>query len=259
MGARVGSVISGLKSLGARVLRSWGVVAVPEWRLGRLPLEEHLSKLFATYAMDCVIDVGANTGQFRDLLRDGVGYRGPILSFEPVSAYFAALQKRAASDPAWRLWPWALGSRSEIKAITLLSSPGLPSLLTPDLDAMSKLLPRSGTTVTGTEEVTVRRLDEVFAQVTAGLSFSHVFLKLDTQGYDMEVIAGAGSALAAVTALQTELSIVPLYRGMSDYRDALQLLNERGFAISGMFPVTHDRALRLLEMDCVMVRHPDAR
>jgi FkbM family methyltransferase len=236
-------------------LRARGWIVLPEWRIGRFPHEEHLAHLSSAYDIDCVLDVGANAGQFRDLLRDYVNYRGPIVSFEPVSSYASALKKRAASDPAWRIYPWALGSRSETQTITLYSSPGLPSLLPPNLDAMHNLLPRPDTAVTGTEEVTVRRLDEVFAEVTAGLSFRNVFLKLDTQGYDLEVIHGAGAILGAVSALQTELSVQPIYQAMPDYRDALQTLTGLGYAISGIFPVMHDHALRMVEMDCVMVRN----
>jgi FkbM family methyltransferase len=244
-----------LKRAFVRMLRSRGWIAVPEWRMSRLPLEEHLKQLFADYQVDCVLDVGANAGQFRDLLRDGIGYEGPVLSFEPVRGYVEELRKRAASDPAWRIFPWALGSEAATKTITLLSSPGLPSLLAPDLAAMHNLLPRADTTITGTEDVTVRRLDEIFSEATAGLSARRVYLKIDTQGYDMEVIKGAGSILNVVSALQTELSVLPLYRMSVDYQAALSMLSDRGFAISGMFPVTHDRALRIIEMDCVMVRN----
>jgi FkbM family methyltransferase len=244
-----------MKKMLSGALRTQGWVAFPEWRLARWPAEQHLSRVFAAYDIDCVLDVGANTGQFRDLLRNEVGYRGPIQSFEPVSAHVSTLRARAASDPSWRIWPWALGRESQKKSINLYSSPGLSSLLPPDLDAMHKLLPRPDTTLTGTEEVTVRRLDEVFAEVTAGLTFNNVFLKLDTQGYDLDVIEGAGSVLEKVAALQTELSVLPIYQTIPDYRVALQTLTERGYAISGIFPVTHDPALRIIEMDCVMVRN----
>ncbi len=136
-----------------------------------------------------------------------------------------------------------------------MSSPGLPSLLPPDLDAMHKLLPLPDTTTTGTERVTVRRLDEIFAEVTAGLSFRNSFLKLDTQGYDLNVLEGAAKVLGSVVALQTELSVLPLYESMPDYRTALDTLTGLGYAISGVFPVTHDPVLRVVEMDCVMVRN----
>lgn len=243
-------------------LRTQGWVAFPEWRLTGWPAEQHLRKVFDAYDIDCVLDVGANTGQFHDLLRDRVKYDGPIHSFEPVSANVSTLRARAASDPAWRIWPWALGRASHTDTITVYSSPGLSSLLPADLEAMHKLLPRSDTVATGTEQVIVRRLDEVFAEVTAEWGVRNVFLKLDTQGYDLDVIEGARATLASVAALQTELSVLPIYERIPDYRVALKRLNELGYAISGIFPVTHDHALRIIEMDCVMVRdlslQPDA-
>ena len=247
-----------MKKMLSSALRTRGWVAFPEWRLPRWPAEQHLKKVFAAYNIDCVFDVGANTGQFRDLLREDVQYAGPIQSFEPVSGNIATLRERARSDPAWRIWPWALGRETQTQTINIYSSPGLSSLLEPDLDAMHKLLPRSDTQITGSEQVSVRRLDEVFAEVTAGLSFKNIFMKLDTQGYDLDVIAGAGRALAKVSALQTELSILPIYQTIPDYKVALQTLAAEGFEISGIFPVTHDHSLRLVEMDCVMVRHTPA-
>lgn len=229
---------------------------MPEWRLSQLPHELHLKQLFAAYRIDCVFDVGANLGQYHDFLRDGVGWAGPIVSFEPVRKYIEGLQKRAASDPHWRIMPFALGSQNKTETITLYSSPGLPSLLKADLEAMNKVLPRGDAQITGTEQVTIRRLEEAFAEATAGLPCQRVFMKMDTQGYDLEVVKGAGTALAKVCALQSELSMLAIYQDMPDYREALSTYNALGYEISGLFPVTHDKTLRVAEMDCVMVK-PD--
>jgi FkbM family methyltransferase len=242
-----------LKKLVQRVLGTRGWVAIPEWRLSQLPHERHLSAVFAAYAIDCVLDVGGNLGQFRDLLRDGVGYTGPILSFEPVRQYIEGLEKRAAHDPAWRILPYALGSVSQTRTITLFSSPGLPSLLQADLEAMKQVLPHE-TAVTGSEDVRIRRLDEVFAEATAGVTCRRVFMKLDTQGYDLEVLKGAGAALESISAIQTELSMLPIYHGMPDAQTAIESLKALGYEISGFFPVTHDRDLRVVEMDGVFVK-----
>jgi FkbM family methyltransferase len=62
----------------------------------------------AELEIDCVLDVGANRGQFARHLR-AIGYRGRIVSFEPNPDEFAILQRSFASDPAWSGYPIALG------------------------------------------------------------------------------------------------------------------------------------------------------
>jgi hypothetical protein len=87
-----------------------------------------------------------------------------------------------------------------------------------------------------------------------GAAASSVYLKLDTQGYDLEVLKGAAGSLGSVQALQIEAAVQPLYRDMPDYRTMLAELEARGFALSAMFPVSHDARLRLIEFDCLFVR-----
>jgi hypothetical protein len=83
-----------------------------------------------------------------------------------------------------------------------------------------------------------------------------IFLKLDTQGYDLRVIEGAGAKLAQIQALQTEVVVKSIYQGMVDYLEALKILQNNGFELTGMFPVTRDDRdqLRVVEMDAVMCR-----
>jgi hypothetical protein len=114
--------------------------------------------------------------------------------------------------------------------------------------------------VTGTEQVRIRVLDDIFQGLREEHGFDRPYLKLDTQGFDMEVLKGATQSLSEFRALQTEASIKPLYQGMPDYREVVEYLSSAGFDLSAMFPVSHDDALRLIEFDCVMVNrsHADA-
>jgi hypothetical protein len=97
-------------------------------------------------------------------------------------------------------------------------------------------------------------LDAVFEQCLAGLERPQLYLKLDTQGYDPAVLAGAEKALSRVTALQTELSVKPVYEQMPYYLDSIAHLEQLGFEITGLFPIARDNALRVIEFDCVMVQ-----
>jgi len=81
----------------------------------------------------------------------------------------------------------------------------------------------------------------------------HVLLKIDTQGYDLEVLKGARQSLSSISAVQTELACQKIYRGMPGYIDVLKVLDRHGFQLSGVFPVSADTALRIIEADCVLI------
>ncbi len=69
------------------------------------------------------------------------------------------------------------------------------------------------------------------------------------------MLAGAEKTLERVAALQVELTFQPVYEGSPRAGEVRAFLAERGFAVAGFFTVTRDRDLRLIEADCVMIRH----
>ena len=215
-------------------------------------LGSHLETLFARRAIDCVLDVGAHHGEYGRYLRR-MGYTGAIVSLEPVAASFARLQEHCAGDPAWRAHHLALGAQKGAQPISVSTGTTFSSFLSPTSYAFQQF-PRS-TAVRGTEVVDVRRLDQVLEELVTHLREPRIFLKLDTQGYDMNVIEGAQSCLDRILALQTELSVKAVYQGAMGMGEALARLNDLGFELTGIFPVTRDSdGLRVIEFDAVMVR-----
>ena len=250
MAGRPPSRAASALKLAQRAARKLGVSVMRESESNYLT--PHLRRLFAVLAIDCVLDVGANTGQFVERLRRDVGYVGHVASFEPASAAYAQLARRYAADARWRGFQCALGrapGTAELNLFTPDSS--LNSLLGPssfgiDRFAALRLEPRK-------ERVEVRRLDDVFDAAVRPLSDPVTFLKLDTQGSDLDVLHGASGVLERVAALVTELPVVPIYEGMPALVDALGRLQDLGFEITGMFPVTRDRdGLGAVEFDCVL-------
>jgi FkbM family methyltransferase len=253
------SLKSRLKQVLLPRLRARGHLLIPEWRLPDLPLEEHLRALIARYDIDLVVDVGANFGQFHDTVRDAVGFTGPIVSFEPVSSFRSQLEARRHLDPNWHVEPVALGSASQSAVINVMESPGLSSLKDPDLAAMQSLLPAPDRTgLAATETIEVRRLDEIAPRHAALASAKRALLKTDTQGFDVEVLRGAGAFLSQTSAVQVELSVLPIYANAPGYQEVIAELQQLGFDLSGMFPVTLDRDLRVIEFDGIFVRRPVA-
>lgn len=212
--------------------------------------QEHLRWLFRRLDISCVLDVGANTGQFATGLRHS-GYTGRIVSFEPVSSVFAELKAGAADDPAWRVHRLAAGAENGEAEINV--RPGTMSSLLPSSDFGRDWSARLRESTT--ESVEVRRLDGLFDDAVAGLDEPRVFLKLDTQGFDLAAFTGLGSRTADVIALQSELSCVPIYDGMPTMTEQLTAYERAGFALSAIFPVSRDEdSLRAIEFDAVLLR-----
>ena len=208
--------------------------------------------VFPYLGVNCVLDVGAHVGEFAMDLRNS-GYEGQIISFEPTSSSFGILHDRAAADAKWSVYNVALGQSEGSATINVMRDTHMSSLRSPLRTGLDEF-ENNGNTVDHVETVEVRRLDGLFSEVTAGIDNPRVFLKMDTQGWDLEVFEGAGASLEFVVGLQSELSISALYEGMPDFRSALSAYEGRGFHVSSMFPVARDGRLRLIEFDCIMVR-----
>lgn len=231
-----------------RTARRFGVAVVPEWRVASLAAERHLARLLQEFEVDCVFDVGANVGQYGRMLRSVIGYRGRILSFEPNPAALPRLRAAAAGDPEWTVEAFALGPE-----------PGTARFNAYDLSELSSFRQfggLNGTTRRAAQaiEVPVQTLHAYFREAEARFRFSRPFLKLDTQGYDLEVARGAGDALGAFVGLQSEVAFRTIYEGAPDYRAAIDFYQRAGFVVSQLFPVNDIHFPQLVEMDVVMVR-----
>jgi FkbM family methyltransferase len=239
------------KSIGAIASR-FGYAIVPKWRLPNLEFAAHLRQVLDRYDIGCVVDVGANTGQYGRFLRDEVGFRGLIVSIEPIPECWAALRRTAFGDEAWLTLNCALGATDAEAEFNVMADSMFSSFLEPDNACVPGMA--TANRVRGRISVAVRRLDAVLAEIEQSRQLPPLYLKLDTQGFDLQVLEGAGAALGRVSALQTELSVMPIYRGMPDWQTAIAMLRHYGFAPSGLWAVNRDPALQAIEFDCVMVR-----
>ena len=210
-----------------------------------------LRKVFEKREINCVIDVGANRGQYGSLLRS-IGYSGQILSFEPVGANYEALAICAAAGGRWSYFRYALGAADGQAEINVGDEDVFSSFLEPTEESRLRF---PGNRVARVETVQVRRLDSVLDELTIGLSSPRIYLKLDTQGFDLEVLAGATGVLDRILALQAEVSFRPIYHGMPSYLDSLREFQAHGFEVVDFLPVCRDiDGLRAIEMDCVMAK-----
>lgn len=213
-------------------------------------LQAHLRNVFAAKRIDRVLDVGANSGQYGTFLRE-IGFEGHIVSFEPVRSVFAQLQEAAADDGKWHCHAVALGTEPGTKTIKVYESTVFSSFL--NASDYGKGTWKSLNNITP-EDVQVARLDDMFDDIVQRTGCRSFYLKMDTQGFDRNVLRGALKTLGAVQALQSELSLLAVYDGMPPPYDILDDFHAQGFFISGMYPVNRDESLAVIEYDCVLVK-----
>jgi len=210
--------------------------------------EPGLIEFLQARQVDVVFDVGANEGQFGLSLRER-GYRGQIVSFEPIHAAFEILQGRAAQDEGWQAHPVALGDAPGTAVINVAALSVFSSILS-HRNAATAFDPRAAPT--RTEEISVSTLDQ-FAPAFAGRS---CFLKVDTQGYERQVLLGAKETLAQLQGVQMELPLVHLYSEVWGLGEAIRFMADRGFVVAQMHPVNfhHADPVSWVEADCVFRR-----
>lgn len=219
-------------------------------RLGDYLASEQIAWTLRELGINCVLDVGANIGQYGQMLRE-VGYKGRIVSFEPLSALAEPLREAAAKDPDWIVFHCALGDE-EVEAQINVVPGGMSSLL--KSSEFGKQW-RPHLQEARPERIQIRRLESVFDEAVAGLAKPRVYLKMDTQGYDLQAFRGAGTRLAEILGLQSEVACVSTYAGMPRLPEQMQEYEAEGFEVVGMFPVSrHLETLRIIELDMVMVR-----
>ena len=238
-----------MRKLVEAVAKTFGFFIIPSWRTGQIDLERHLDKLFALQKIDCVFDVGANIGQYGHMLREYLGYRGLIISFEPNPIVFQKLQQRAKRDPLWHVENIALGAHEETRDfkaydISLLGSfqdfsdsPHAPG------NQAHKIIPTK-----------VHTIENYLRQSQERFRFERPFLKLDTQGFDLEVLKGANGSLKKFLSIQSEIAFQQIYSNAPTFEMMSDYLKARGFILSRLVPMQDVHFPELVEMDAVFIR-----
>lgn len=208
--------------------------------------------LLKSARVDCVLDVGAHTGGFARSLRRA-GYAGRIVSFEPGSVAFDKLKKDAADDVRWQVVPVAVGETSGTATLHIAGNSVSSSLL-PMQEAHTEAAP--GSAPVGAEAVTTLSLHDALAAHTT--STDRVLVKLDVQGFEGRILAGAeraGPFDARVVAFVSELSLVHLYDGDETLEEVMQRLRRLGFSPVELIPgFRHPKTGALLQVDGLFAR-----
>lgn len=226
---------------------------IERYNCGTSP-ELRLVRMLDANAIDLVVDVGANAGYFAKEIREA-GYRGAILSFEPLADAHASLLAAARHDSAWHVASrCAIGAVDSTVEVNVAGNSTSSSIL-PMLGEHVRAAPNSA--YVRKERVPLCRLD-TFEHA----SLSHAtrpFLKIDTQGYEQQVLDGAAGILSRVHGIQVEMTLSALYEGQQLWLEMHAQLQSLGFELWGVVPGFFDPATgRLFQFDGVYFRSEPA-
>lgn len=214
--------------------------------------EEHLARLFEHLGVDAVFDVGANRGQFADMLREQVAFKGPIFSFEPIPELAAQLRERARQDADWHIEELALTSADGSTAFNVMEVSEFSSVATPSHEESG--LFRKLNAVHESIVVPAETLATAWTRLKKQHGFRRPFLKLDTQGFDVEIATASPATLHEFVALQSELALTRLYEEAVRFDAALQAYRQCGFVPAMFMAINPDHFPLMVETDCLLVR-----
>jgi FkbM family methyltransferase len=221
------------------------------YRPGKHP-EARRMRLMQEFQIDLVLDVGANAGQYGSGLRSA-GFKERIVSFEPLSAAFNALQLASTRDPKWEVKNTALGAQGGTQAMHVAANSTSSSLLDM-LPSHKEAAPQSR--YIGKESIEVQTIDSLSSDLM--IDGSSVWLKIDTQGYELEVLKGAEQTLEKIDTIQMEVSMIPLYEGSPDFAEVLEKMKALGYTVISIEPGFSDpRSGRMLQADFTFHRYLD--
>lgn len=209
-----------------------------------------LAKALKDYKINLVFDIGANEGQFSRGIREH-GYSGKIISFEPLSSARKKLLSFASHGGDWIVHErCAIGDQDGEIEIHIAGNSVSSSVL-PMLESHSSAA--VGSAYIDSERVPLAKLDTVVQGYLT--PESNLFIKIDTQGFEWQVLDGASETLQRAHGVLCELSLVPLYDGQRLWRDIVDRLESEGFMLWALQKgFTDPRTGQTLQMDGIFLR-----
>jgi FkbM family methyltransferase len=210
-----------MKNLIKKILRTKGI------QIKRFPDHDlaRRMKIICKYNIDILFDIGANNGQYARQMRE-LGYRKKIISFEPTKSAFEKLRKASIKDNNWLVNNYALGNEDS-KCMINVAGNSYSSSILKMLPLHIKIAPESK--YIAQEEIEIKKLDSIFNSFCN--KKDNVMIKIDTQGYEKNVIDGADESLNNIKIIQLEMSILPLYENEMLFLEMINYLDDKGFQL----------------------------
>ncbi|MBA7558014.1 hypothetical protein ES705_50802 [subsurface metagenome] len=186
--------------------------------------------LFNYYRINLIFDVGANKGQYVSLLRQ-LGYKGRFVSFEPLEDAFTILKKKSFKDPNWVALKYAVGESNSIGDINV-SHNSVSSSFLDMLPIHTEESPES--VYVNKETVDIISIDSIFNDYYN--KTDNVLLKIDTQGFEKQVLKGAEKSFDYITGIQMEMCLSETYKDETPFIEMISYLAGFGFKLFSIEP-----------------------
>lgn len=196
-----------------------------------------------------VLDIGANTGQFAKLIHE-VLPKAKIYSFEPIPSVYELLKKNTANqDLPVTCMPYALGAEDgEMEMNVNDFSPSSSMLDITDIHKKNFKFAQK----TRKENITIRKLDGIPSLDIV----DNLFIKIDVQGFEDQVIKGGLSTIAKAKIILCEVTFKPLYENQKLFGDIYKEFIALGFRYEGNFEQVYDNTTgEILYADAIFVNY----
>ncbi|WP_028526434.1 FkbM family methyltransferase [Runella limosa] len=205
--------------------------------------------LLGKYNIKTIVDVGANEGQFALKLLQKNNYAGKIISFEPVSSSFQVLTNNSSKSSNWIVFQSAVGDSEKQLSINISQNSVSSSLLKVNMHTIEA---EAGTAVVRNEIVTMNTLDRLLKNQEWE---DNLWLKIDVQGFEREVLNGAIESLKRAKVVQIELAVIPSYEQGPYLEEIISMLRSSGFTLySIMSGFRNYKTGQMYEMEGFFVR-----
>lgn len=230
-----------------RILRKFGFELE---RYGTNTSQHKLQQqLVLSHHIDLLIDIGANSGQFGEKMRE-IGYMGKMVSFEPMSKAFAQLSAKAKADGNWDAHNCALGDEEKETEINISENSYSSSLFNIKKELTDSV---PATKVIAKETIKVKRLTDIISLKELS-KYKSIMLKIDVQGYEFFVLKGCAPILPHVKLIQTEMAFTVLYENGKLYDEMIAYMKGINFDLYSMIPEFYDEATgKLMESDGIFM------
>lgn len=212
--------------------------------------EAFLLKIIKKFEIDVILDVGANSGQYGRYLRN-IGYAKHIISFEPMKTAYEKLSKVCEKDKMWFCENVGLGASKTEAVIHIAKNSQSSSLLEM---AKSHIKGAPDSVYIGEEMIKIETLS--YYKNSLLKKGKNIFLKIDTQGYEKEVLDGALELSNHIKIIQLELSFKELYKRAPIFNEMIQYMNKLGYYLISLEKVFSDvNTDELLQVDGMFIKN----